>query len=127
MEEDSPDAIRTRPSLIRDLAESDARWPEFDGMYRKLIWNAVIRAGVARDEADDVTQETLFTLWKQIRQNNFRYDRTKGSFRGFVKQTTRFRIADYYRKKSKRPQVPAGSPGTESDSTGTTNRIPDPR
>ena len=129
MPKDSEDPLRTRRSLLSRLRKSDdpASWEEFVAIYRRLIYNAGLEAGLQHHEAEDVAQDTLLTIWKQIRTGNFRYDSAKGFFRGFVRKTTRWRIDDYFRKKMRQPQGAPRREGKRTSSTATIDRIPDQR
>lgn len=91
--------LPTRQSLIDRLTDKDdqRRWHEFFCTYRNLIWNAARRAGLREAEAEDVVQETLITVAKNI--GKFEYDPNGGSFKGWLLCITRWRIADQFRKR----------------------------
>ncbi len=81
-----------------------------------------LKAGLTESEAEEVVQETVVSVAKQM--PTFRYDQA-GSFKGWLLQITRRRIADQFRK---RPPW-EGAPPTEGDDstrTPTVNRIPAP-
>jgi RNA polymerase sigma-70 factor (ECF subfamily) len=70
-------------------------WRDFFGLYSRFIRRLAVRSGLAEAEADDVVQETVISVARQI--HNFRRDRARGSFRGWLHRITRRRIADRFR------------------------------
>lgn len=116
--------LPTRQSLITRLADKDdqRRWHEFFCIYRNLIWNAARRAGLRDAEAEEVVQETLITVAKNI--GKFQYDPSAGSFKGWLLCITRWRIADQFRKR--RPEELDLQGGFDSeDGTSAIERIPE--
>lgn len=114
----------TRRSLLTRLKSWDdsAGWREFFEMYGKLIYRFAMKAGLSDAESQDVVQETLLAVAKQM--PGFRYDPAKGSFRRWLFNQARWRIADEFRKRQRADWVRSGS---DDASTGTTemNRVPD--
>jgi RNA polymerase sigma factor (sigma-70 family) len=99
--------LATRRSLVDRLANWDdqRRWQEFFDTYWKLIYSAARQSGLTDGEAQEVVQETVITVAKKI--DKLKYDPAIGSFKGWLLQITRWRIADQFRKRrpgdSKRP------------------------
>ena len=115
--------IATRRSLVERLAnwEDQRRWQEFFDTYWKLIYSAARRSGLTDVEAQEVVQETVITVAKNI--DKLKYDPAIGSFKGWLLQITRWRIADQFRK---REFGNARSPRSADDRlTATIERIPD--
>jgi len=114
---------QTRLSLLRRLQSLDdqAGWNDFFSTYWKLIYGVARKAGLTDAEAQDVVQETVLTVAKNIGQ--FQIDRKRGSFRAWLLQITRWRIADQFRKRLPRAD---GSITEGTARTPTTERIPDP-
>jgi RNA polymerase sigma factor (sigma-70 family) len=115
--------IATRRSLVDRLANWDdqRRWQEFFDTYWKLIYAAARKSGLADAEAQEVVQETVITVAKNIER--LKYDPAIGSFKGWLLQITRWRIADQFRKRE-----PEGAKRThlQDDSlTPTIDRVPD--
>src|SRR5262249_40852083 len=111
---------QTRHSLLRrikDWTDQDS-WEDFSKTYSKLILDTSLKAGLTQVEAQDVLQETLLTVAKNIQQ--FQADRSKGSFRAWLLQTTRWRIADQLRKRLSAVRAEDGS------QTSVIQRVPDP-
>jgi RNA polymerase sigma-70 factor (ECF subfamily) len=112
--------VATRNSLIERLGdwEDRAKWQEFFDTYWRLIYGVARKSGLSDAEAQDVVQETVVSVAKNIG----RYDRKAGSFKSWLLQLTRWRIIDQVRKRS-----PAGSQGSATDTgrTASIDRIPD--
>jgi len=92
--------IPTRYSLLSRLYNWDDQesWKEFFETYWRLIYAVAIKAGLSEQEAQDVVQETVICVAKEIQ--NFKKDRTFGSFKGWLRNITRWRIGDQFRKRS---------------------------
>lgn len=98
------DSLATRATLlsrVRDLG-NDAGWSEFFDKYRDLIRRLALRSGLNETEADDVLQETMSCLTRQLPE--FRYDPARGSFKGWLSTIVRRRVVDQLRKR--RPSEP---------------------
>jgi len=117
--------IATRRSLIDRLANWDdqRRWQEFFDSYWKLIYSAARRSGLADAEAQEVVQETVITVAKNI--DRLKYDPAIGSFKGWLLQITRWRIADQFRKRE--PDAARGLSLPDDSLTATVERVPDSR
>lgn len=94
------DPIPTRYSLLSRLRNWDdwESWKEFFDTYWRLIYSVAIRSGLTESEAQDVVQETMISVAKDIQK--FRRDRQLGSFKGWLRNLTRWRIADQLRKRA---------------------------
>ena len=114
----------TRRSLLTRLKDWDDSegWREFFDRYGKLIYGFAIKAGLRNAEAQDVVQETLLAVAKQM--PGFRYDPAKGSFRRWLFNQTRWRITDQFRKRQRADLLQAVP---DDDATGTSEmeRVPD--
>jgi RNA polymerase sigma factor (sigma-70 family) len=91
--------LPTRESLLTRLKDWDdsQSWEEFFNTYGKLIYSVGCRAGLTDAEAQDVVQETILAVAKEM--PSFHYDRSRGSFKSWLLTITRHRIADQFRKK----------------------------
>jgi RNA polymerase sigma factor (sigma-70 family) len=122
---DTPEFLPTRRSLLGRLKQWDdqASWQDFFNTYWKLIYGVAIKAGLTDAEAQDVVQETVLSVAKQM--PNFKYDPGLGSFKSWLFLITRRRIADHLRKEYRRihPEQPLPA---ETDQTDWIDRIPDP-
>ena len=122
---------RTRMSLIERLSdwEDQRTWNEFYETYWRLIYSVSLKAGLGNDEAMDVVQETILTIAKQWRKGQ-QYDPSKGAFKTWLLNITRWRIADQFRKKQRNPAAmnqSGGTRGADGDfrSTATIERLED--
>jgi RNA polymerase sigma factor (sigma-70 family) len=120
-----PTLLATRRSLVERLADwgDQRRWQEFFDTYWKLIYSAARQSGLTDTEAQEVVQETVITVAKNIEK--LKYDPTIGSFKGWLLQITRWRVADQFRKREpgnvKRPR------SADDHLTATIERVPDSR
>jgi len=91
--------IPTRYSLLSRLQNWDDQesWKDFFDTYWRLIYSVALKAGLSEQEAQDVVQETVICVAKDI--HKFKRDRTLGSFKGWLRNITRWRIADQLRKR----------------------------
>jgi RNA polymerase sigma factor (sigma-70 family) len=123
---DQPEFIPTRESLLGRLKDwQDAgSWREFFDRYWRLIYSVARKSGLTETEAQEAVQETLITVSKKIPE--FKYDPKIGSFKGWLRTITDWRIADQLRKRKKDAAVVRSAAGTATDRTATVDRIPDP-
>src|SRR5262249_31410444 len=79
------DPIPTRYSLLSRLHDWDDQesWKEFFDTYWRLIYAVAIRSGLTDSEAQDVVQETIISVSKDI--DKFKRDRELGSFKGWLR------------------------------------------
>jgi RNA polymerase sigma-70 factor (ECF subfamily) len=119
------DSIATRASLLGRLRnwEDAESWEEFTRIYWQLIYNVARGAGLADPDARDVVQETLMGVAKKIHE--FKSHPELGTFRSWLLNLTRWRIADHFRNQPPVPSAPSRSPNSE-DGTPTIERVPDP-
>ena len=96
------DYNRTRTTLVVGLKnlEDQRIWNRFFDSYWKLIYHAAIQAGLKDADAQEVVQETVISVTKNIK--DFDYDRSKGSFKGWLMKTTKWKIMDQFRKIQKK-------------------------
>src|SRR4029077_9685223 len=115
--------LATRRSLVDRLANLDdqRRWQDFFDTYWKLIYSAAQKSGLTDAEAQEVVQETVITVARKI--DKLRYDPALGSFKGWLLQITRWRIADQFRR---RDSVQTQRERSDDDrKTATLDRLPD--
>jgi RNA polymerase sigma factor (sigma-70 family) len=95
----SSDPIPTRYSLLSRLRNWDDQesWKDFFNTYWRLIYSLAIRSGLSGVEAQDVVQEVIICVAKDIVK--FQRDRSKGTFKGWLRNIIRWRIADQLRKR----------------------------
>src|ERR1041385_6167299 len=95
------DLIPTRYSLLSRLQDWDDQesWKDFFDTYWRLIYSVALKSGLTETEAQDLVQETVISLAKDI--HKFQRDRQLGSFKGWLRNITRWRIADRLRKRTR--------------------------
>jgi RNA polymerase sigma factor (sigma-70 family) len=93
------DLVPTRYSLLSRLQNWDDQesWKIFFDTYWRLIYSVAISSGLNEAEAQDVVQETVICVAKDI--HKFKRDRKLGSFKGWLRNLTRWRIHDQLRKR----------------------------
>jgi len=92
-------SIPTRRTLLERLKAWDdhAGWREFFDTYWGLIYGVARQTGLNDAEAQDVVQETIVAVAKNI--SDFHYDPARGSFKSWLLQQTRWRMQGYFRKR----------------------------
>lgn len=121
-------SLRTRPSLllrVRNWRDQES-WQEFHQLYRKLIYGLARRHGLSHADSEDVCQDVFQRLAETIHE--FESNPERGTFRGWVMNLTRWRIADRIARNA-RQAGSAAEPSPRSpgdDHTSTLERVPDP-
>src|SRR5262249_48183070 len=92
-----------------------------------LLRNVARKAGLTDAEADEVAQETLISVAKKI--GEFKHAGNRGSFRAWLYQQARWRIADQFRVRASAPRhepnpeapvsLPARTPSLSRDDATT--------
>ncbi|PWU08479.1 MAG: RNA polymerase subunit sigma [Verrucomicrobia bacterium] len=119
--------IPTRPSLLIRLKNWDDQqsWRDFHDTYWKLIYNTAIKSGLNHAEAEDVVQETIIAVSKQMPK--FKYDPKIGSFKGWLLKTTGWKIRDYIRRIRTGEILAVDMPQQgDASNTGPIERMADP-
>ena len=120
----------TRGSLLGRLQNlsDDTSWQDFFNTYWRRIYGAAIKAGLNETEAQEVVQETVIAVSKQM--PGFKYDPTVGTFKSWLLNLTHWKIADQVRRRERdnhraRPARHRSS-DTATDRTATVEKIADP-
>jgi RNA polymerase sigma factor (sigma-70 family) len=119
-------SLRTRPSLLLRVRnwEDSTSWAEFHRLYRKLVYGLARRSGLAHADAEDVTQEVFKRVAETIHE--FESNPDRGTFRGWLMNLTRWRIADRFAAKPKgEHHSPPKHDDTAGPRTSTIDRVPD--
>jgi RNA polymerase sigma factor (sigma-70 family) len=108
------DSLRTRQSLLTRLKDwnDQAGWREFFDTYWRLIYNVARKSGLNEEDAQDLVQEVLLGVAKQMPQ--CRYDRSKGRFKQWLCGVVRHRIIDHWRKTGRANALQSPMPDRES-------------
>ncbi|HXJ61663.1 MAG TPA: sigma-70 family RNA polymerase sigma factor [Candidatus Dormibacteraeota bacterium] len=102
--------------------QDQASWQAFFDTYWRLIYDVARKAGLSDSEAQDVVQETMLAVARQM--PNFQYDAGRGSFKAWLLTTTRWRIIDRLRQRLSSAQL--GASDSEAPSTELVHSVPDP-
>src|SRR5215469_16797766 len=134
MAPDEPSSIQTRPSLLDRLKSGDdaESWSEFYRVYRKLIRDFALHAGLNDTEADEVVQETAIAVSRNLPE--FRYDPKVCRFKTWLLNQASWRIKDQLKKRQRASGLAGEAdvafrrdcPDPDSSRTATINRVPDP-
>ncbi|MCG3127025.1 MAG: hypothetical protein CHACPFDD_01881 [Phycisphaerae bacterium] len=89
------DPYRTRTSVLVDVLSGDG--DAFARIYTPLAYGMARRMSLSHPDAEDIAQQVLLEIVRQIR--DFHYDRSRGSFRGFIKAIVRRRVCDLKRRR----------------------------
>jgi len=119
------DSLATHASLLERLKDLDDQggWEEFYTTYRKLIFSFALKHGLTGTEAEEVVQETIVTVARNMPE--FRYDPKRCSFKTWLFNLTLWRIQDQLRKRHPDEVSMHRKPG-ETDRTSTVERVPGP-
>jgi len=121
---DPVSTLRTRPTLLFRLRDwqDEASWSEFYRLYHHFIFACARRAGLPHADADEVAQDVFKRVAETVHE--FESDPARGSFRGWLLNLTRWRIADKFRaRKPHEKQFP--NRGENDDArTATIERLP---
>jgi RNA polymerase sigma factor (sigma-70 family) len=119
------DPIPTRYTLLsrlEDRGDQDS-WKDFFNSYWRLIYSVALKSGLTEAEAQDVVQETIISVARDI--HKFKRDRTLGSFKGWLRNLTRWRIADQLRKRTRAGRADDSKTGDDRPRPDVAE-IPDP-
>ena len=120
-----PELAQTRRSLLirlKDWRDIES-WQAFFNTYWRLIYVTAMQAGLTAEESEDLVQETVLSVAKQI--PNFDYDPQKGSFRSWLLTVTHCRIADRFRKRRGEEREFSVGDMENGDSDGLTFGMPE--
>jgi RNA polymerase sigma factor (sigma-70 family) len=120
------ESISTRPSLLERIGNWDDQqsWEEFRALYSGLIRRTARRAGLTDAEAQDIEQETLMRVARNIRE----FDPAGGNFKGWLLNQVRWRVGDHFRHRAaEEKHRHHASRERDEEQTATEERIPDPR
>lgn len=120
------DLIPTRATLLHRLKnwQDQSSWQDFFDTYWRLIYGVAIKGGLSEAEAQDVVQDTMMAVAKQM--PGFKYDPVVGSFKAWLLNLTRWRILDHYRKRQQLIE-PMDSSEDTTPGTSTLEKVLDPQ
>ena len=114
----SSELAPTRATLLERLRnlQDHASWQEFFDTYWKLIYCAAIKSGLSDQDAEEVVQETVTGVARNM--ETFEYRPETCSFKGYLMTITRRRIIDRLRKHGRRRHFVPLTSGTDTSDPG---------
>src|SRR6516164_5756033 len=100
--------METSVSLLERLAgaPTDGDWRRLDDLYRPLLRDWVARAGVAASDVDDLVQDVLLVVFREVAGFE---RRGRGAFRAWLRTILAHRVRDYFRGQKYRPTATGDS------------------
>jgi RNA polymerase sigma-70 factor, ECF subfamily len=100
--------METSVSLIERLASqpTEPDWSRLHELYQPLLRHWIERAGVASNDSDDLIQDVMLVILREISHFVYRHD---GSFRAWIRQIVANRLKNFFRSRSYRPASLGGS------------------
>jgi RNA polymerase sigma-70 factor (ECF subfamily) len=94
--------METSVSLLDRLAEqpTDPDWRRLFDLYQPLLRAWALRSGLGDADADDLVQETLSVVVREV--GHFQHGRT-GAFRSWLRSILANRLRDFFRARNYRP------------------------
>jgi RNA polymerase sigma-70 factor (ECF subfamily) len=97
----------TSVSLLERLRQPGSEaWARLVDVYAPLVRGWLRRQGVAEADADDLTQEVLAVLVRELPQ--FRHNGRPGAFRAWLRGVTANRLRGFWRARRGRPEAAGG-------------------
>jgi RNA polymerase sigma-70 factor (ECF subfamily) len=100
--------METSVSLLERLtaAPTEDDWLRLDDLYRPLLRAWVARAGVVASDVEDLVQDVLFVVFREVAGFEWR---GQGAFRGWLRTILAHRVRDFFRGQKYRPTATGGS------------------
>lgn len=118
--------LPTRASLLGRIVNPNdaASWMEFYALYKNLVFGFASRSGLSRADAEEVTQDVFNRVSQTIHE--FDSNPQRGTFRGWLRNLTRWRVLDKLRERQRLDRLRAPqSAAEEGEHTATIERVPD--
>jgi len=98
------DSPLTRASLLVQLRDgaNDGAWREFTNLYGPVIYGFARKRGLQDADAADLMQDVLRSISAAI--DRLDYDRSRGTFRGWLFTITRNKVYNFLSARRIRPQ-----------------------
>jgi RNA polymerase sigma factor (sigma-70 family) len=99
------DSPLTRASLLVQIRDgrNHAAWQEFTNLYGPLVYGFARKRGLQDADAADLMQDVLRSVSTAIAKLD--YDRTRGTFRGWLFTITRNKVFNFLEARRIRPQA----------------------
>jgi RNA polymerase sigma-70 factor (ECF subfamily) len=118
--------IATRWSLLSRLRDLDDQisWQDFFDTYWRLIYGVARRSGLDEAAAQDVVQDTVLTVVRNLPQ--FKTDPKAGSFKAWLLRIVSWRVADQFRARQRRERQLVPATDEQETATRRIEKVPDP-
>jgi RNA polymerase sigma factor (sigma-70 family) len=95
----------TRKTLLQRAQDTDNEqaWDEFVSYYEGFISIILHKMNLSRVDHDDLKQEILLKIWKNL--SHFELDEKRAKFRTWLSTLIRNRVLDHFRKKQRQPDM----------------------
>jgi len=95
-----PDSYATRKTLIQKIQNqhNEEAWKEFITLYSRYVYSILIRMNVAENDADDIHQEIMISLWKRLPGLHIK----NLHFRNYLSTITKNTVLNFIREKKRR-------------------------
>ena len=115
------ETLVTRPSLLLRLVDTDDHpsWEEFYRRYRGPVFGLARKAGLNEQDAEEVVHDVFRRVSETI--HTFESDPARGTFKSWLFNLTRWRIADKFRRLH--PEAEASRRGSDETRTATVERL----
>lgn len=112
----------TRKSLLLRASNPDDHqaFEEFTYYYKSFIQMVLRKLGVDSSQLNDLQQELLLKLWKDL--SKFDADRKRSNFRGWLSVLIRHEVYGFFRKRKKESEL-QNSILSDSKAEGDVNKI----
>ena len=92
---DSSEFEPTRVTLLHRLrsGKDQTAWLEFEKTYRSFIFSLILRMGISKEDAEDISQTVLTKVWQKI--EDFEYNKNRGKFHNWLAAMTRNTVKDF--------------------------------
>jgi RNA polymerase sigma-70 factor (ECF subfamily) len=100
--------VETSVSLLERLSDrpTDLDWTRLFALYQPLLRSWALRAGLGDADADDLVQETLTVVVREVAE----FDRGRvGAFRSWLRAILANRLRDFFRARHAHPVATGGS------------------
>jgi RNA polymerase sigma-70 factor (ECF subfamily) len=100
--------VETSVSLLERLSDqpTDPDWTRLFALYQPLLRSWALRAGLGDADADDLVQETLTVVVREVAE----FDRGRpGEFRSWLRAILTNRLRDFFRNRQAHPVATGGS------------------
>ncbi len=124
---ESHSLLPTRASLLGRIGNPDdaASWMEFYGLYKNLVFGFASRSGLSRADAEEVTQDVFNRVSQTIHE--FDSNPQRGTFRGWLRNLTRWRVLDKLRERQRLDRLRSPQPADDAgERTAAVERVIDP-